>query len=210
MASRWILAAGMGALAAVVVLGGRSDTNAQAVGVDPGKVAVVDVIRIFNECQQTKDVNERFQLRDEKFAEQRQKLKEAVDLKEAELEAFARGSKEYIERFKQWVQLQIDYGATIKIHQRKIVRDQVFWTRRTYTQIVQAVEEVAKARGLLLVLYRDDMDLQTDDLQDLGSRLRDRKVVFSAAGLDITQDVLDKVNRDYRASGGVKMPADAK
>ena len=48
MASRWILAAGMGALAAVVVLGGRSDTNAQAVGVDPGKVAVVDVIRIFN------------------------------------------------------------------------------------------------------------------------------------------------------------------
>jgi len=210
MASRWILAAGMGALAAVVVLGSRSDTNAQAVGVDPGKVAVVDVIRIFNECQQTKDVNERFQLRDEKFVGQRQKLKEAVDQKEDELEAFARGSKEYIERFKQWVQLQIDYGATIKIHQRKIVRDQVFWTRRTYTQIVQAVEEVAKARGLLLVLYRDDMDLQTDDLQDLGSRLRDRKVVFSAAGLDITQDVLDKVNRDYRASGGVKMPADAK
>jgi len=210
MASRWILAAGMGALAAVVVLGGRSDTNAQAVGVDPGKVAVVDVIRIFNECQQTKDVNERFQLRDEKFAGQRQKLKEAVDRKEDELEAFARGSKEYVERFKQWVQLQIDYGSAIKIHQRRIVRDQVFWTRRTYTQIVQAVEEVAKARGLLLVLYRDDMDLQTDDLQDLGSRLRDRKVVFSAAGLDITQDVLDKVNRDYRASGGVKMPADAK
>ena len=108
------------------------------------------------------------------------------------------------------MQLQIDYGSAIKIHQRRIVRDQVFWTRRTYTQIVQAVEEVAKARGLLLVLYRDDMDLQTDDLQDLGSRLRDRKVVFSAAGLDITQDVLDKVNRDYRASGGVKMPADAK
>jgi len=210
MASRWILAAGMGALAAVVVLGGRSDTNAQAVGVDPGKVAVVDVIRIFNECQQTKDVNERFQLRDEKFAGQRQKLKEAVDRKEDELEAFARGSKEYVERFKQGVQLQIDYGSAIKIHQRRIVRDQVFWTRRTYTQIVQAVEEVAKARGLLLVLYRDDMDLQTDDLQDLGSRLRDRKVVFSAAGLDITQDVLDKVNRDYRASGGVKMPADAK
>jgi Skp family chaperone for outer membrane proteins len=210
MASRWILAAGMGALAAVVVLGGRSDTNAQAVGVDPGKVAVVDVIRIFNECQQTKDVNERFQLRDENFAGQRQKLKEAVDAKEKELQAFARGSKEYIERFKQWVQLQVEYGSTIKIHQRRIVRDQVLWTRRTYTQIVQAVEEVAKARGLLLVLYRDEMDLQTEDLQDLGSRLRDRKVVFSATGLDITQDVLDKVNRDYRASGGLKMPGDAK
>ncbi|HUW84594.1 MAG TPA: OmpH family outer membrane protein [Phycisphaerae bacterium] len=210
MASRWMLAAGMGALAAVVVLGGRSDTNAQAVDVDLSKVAVVDVIRIFNECQQTKDVNERFQLRDEKFVDQRQKLKEAVDQKEGELEAFARGSKEYIERFKQWVQLQIDYGSTIKIHQRRIVRDQVFWTRRTYTQIVQAVEEVAKARGLLLVFYRDEMDLQTDDLKDLGNRLRDRKVVFSAAGLDITQEVLDKVNRDYRASGGLKIPSDAK
>ena len=210
MASRWMIAAGMGVLALVVVLGGRSDTNAQAVGVDPSKVAVVDVIRIFNECRQTKDVNERFQLRDEKFTDRREKLKQAVDQKEAELEAFARGSKEYVERFKQWVQLQIDYASAVKIHQRKIVRDQVFWTRKTYTQIVQAVEEVAKARGLLLVFYRDEMDLQTDDLQDLGNRLRDRKVVFSAAELDITQEVLDKVNRDYQASGGLKMPAEVK
>jgi hypothetical protein len=56
-------------------------------------------------------------------------------------------------------------------------------------------------------LYRDEMDLRTDNIQELERRLRGRKVIYAAEPLDITQEILDKINRDYKAGGGLKLPA---
>lgn len=206
MKSRWMAVTAAGVLVSAVVLIGKNDTVAQSTvtGVDLGKVAVVDMTKVFNECQQIKDINDILQRRGAEFRTQIQKSQETIEQKEAELEAFARGSKEYVERFKEWVQLQVDYATSVKVHQRKLLRNQTLWTRKTYYSTVEAVEELAKARGLSLVLYRDEMELATDDINELERRLRSRKVIYSAAALDITQEILDKVDGNYKAAGGAK------
>jgi Skp family chaperone for outer membrane proteins len=196
-----------GLLVVVAAMVARNESQAQGIPVDVSKLAVVDMTRLFNECQQIKDLNDYLQKRDEQLRAKRQSARDAVTQKEAELEAFARGSKEYLERFKQWVQLQIDYGTMLRLQQRQNLRDQMRWTRKTYNEIVQAVQEVAKARNLALVLYRDEMDLRTNDIQELERRLRGRKVIYAAEPLDITQEILDRINRDYKAGGGLKLPA---
>jgi Skp family chaperone for outer membrane proteins len=207
MASRWMIGAAAGLLVVVAAMVARNESQAQGIPVDVSKLAVVDMTRLFNECQQIKDLNDYLQKRDEQLRAKRQSARDAVAQKEAELEAFARGSKEYLERFKQWVQLQIDYGTMVRLQQRQNLREQMHWTRKTYNEIVQAVQEVAKARNLALVLYRDEMDLATDNIQELERRLRGRKVIYAAEPLDITQEILDKINRDYKAGGGLKLPA---
>jgi Skp family chaperone for outer membrane proteins len=196
-----------GLLVVVAAMVARNESQAQGIPADVSKLAVVDMTRLFNECQQIKDLNDYLQKRDEQLRAKRQSARDAVTQKEAELEAFARGSKEYLERFKQWVQLQIDYGTMLRLQQRQNLRDQMRWTRKTYNEIVQAVQEVAKARNLALVLYRDEMDLRTNDIQELERRLRGRKVIYAAEPLDITQEILDRINRDYKAGGGLKLPA---
>ncbi|MFQ6047915.1 MAG: OmpH family outer membrane protein [Phycisphaerae bacterium] len=204
MKSPWALIVVAATAGCVVLWSGRSDTGAQTAAPQVGPIAVVDMTRVFNECQQIKDINDYLQKQDEQFRAERDKLKEAADQKQAELEAFARGSPEYLERFKQWVKLQTDYSTLVRLRERQMLVDQTRWTRQSYLQIVQAVEQIAKDRHLALVLYRDEMDLKTNNLQELERRLRGRKVIYVDQALDITDQVLEKVNRDYQARGGLK------
>ena len=206
MASRWKIVATIGVLTVGLLLVQGNVTDAQQGGLDVNNVAVVDMTRVFNDCRQTQALNEYLETQAKDFRVKHDGMKDKLDQKQAELEAFAPGSKEYTDRFKQWMKMQVDLNTEIRLQQRATLRDRTHWTRTTYQQIVDAVETIAKQKGLLLVLYRDQMDLGTDDLQELERRLRGRKVIYAAGGLDITGEVVSTLDSAFEAGGGMKIP----
>jgi Skp family chaperone for outer membrane proteins len=71
--------------------------------------------------------------------------------------------------------------------------------RRTmYQNILDTVAEVARDEGYTLVVVRDSRDTSADNIQDLVSKMQNRKVLYNDDGIDITETVLSDLNLAYQ------------
>ena len=65
-----------------------------------------------------------------------------------------------------------------------------FWSEKFYQQVVSAVEEVAKDKGLDIILSKEDVTLPARDMQDLMTTIKTNSVIYNSKRVDITDAVL--------------------
>ena len=94
----------------------------------------------------------------------------------------------------------------MKLEQSKATREHQGLTEAMYREILDVIQTVAKEQGDTLVLYRDDIDLKSDSITELLSKITRRKVLYSDPGMDITDLVLARLNERYKA-GTNRVPA---
>lgn len=178
----------------------------------PGtQVAVVDIVRIFDECDQIKDLN--VVLRDakesvEKEAEARKKV---LSQKEVELAAFSPDSPDYAPRRDEFARLNIEANVWLQVKRAQMAREHFNWTRIVYEDLNRAVAQVGRERGFLVVLqkreFRPDL-VEEGNVENLRQMIHARAVIYLDDSLDITDAVLKKMNTDYRQRGGKnRLPA---
>ena len=83
------------------------------------------------------------------------------------------------------------------------------WIKRTYQMVTDEVAAVAKSKGVELVVTREEMDTpNTTDtskiMQATLQQILNRKVVYSDATLDITDEVLKRLDSGFEKRGGEK------
>ena len=185
------VAMGVGAVAFIDELWAQGSMSAQ------GPVAVIDVVRVFNEFRQTQDLNEEFEKRRRQVQDELEARDVTLDTKAEELEAFHPDSADYNKRRRELQRLRIDrenYMRFAEVEVRELFRD---WTRRTYEQICQTAAEVARERGFEVVLAREELEEGLPDAAALKQQIRSRKVIFFNPENDITDPVLERLNRLY-------------
>jgi Skp family chaperone for outer membrane proteins len=181
----------VGAVAFIDELRAQGSMSAQ------GPVAVIDVVRVFNEFRQTQDLNEEFEKRRRQVQEELNARDVTLETKAGELEAFHPDSADYSKRRRELQRLRIDrenYMRFAEMEVRELFRD---WTRRTYEQICQTAAEVARERGFEVVLAREELEEDLPDAAALKQQIRSRKVIFFNPENDITDQVLERLNRSY-------------
>lgn len=194
------------AAAAVLTAWGATRLGAQTgSAAGAGGIAVVDVVRIFDECAQIKDLNTLLKDRqavNNKEAEAKQK---ALAEKETELAAFDPTSADYATRRKELTRLQIEFSAWAQVTREDMKRDHFNWTRIVYEESVVALGEISKERGLSLVLQKREFkpDVIVDlDVEKLRQMIHGRGVVWANESMDITQAVIDRMDAKYKERGG--------
>ena len=60
------------------------------------------------------------------------------------------------------------------------------------------IKKVAKDRGLELVLFKESEDAKPANLDELLQRMSRRKVLYNANSIDITDEVLTRLNEAYK------------
>ncbi|UCG33448.1 MAG: OmpH family outer membrane protein [Phycisphaerales bacterium] len=191
----------------IVVLAGLATALAAVLFIDElwaqgstsagGPIAVIDVVKVFNEFRQTQDLNEEFDKRRRQVQEELDARDVTLETKAGELEAFHPDSADYNKRRRELLRLRIDrenYMRFAEIEVRELFRD---WTKRTYEQICQTAAEVARERGFEVVLAREELEEGLPDAAALKQQIRSRKVIFFNQESDITDQVLDRLNRSY-------------
>ncbi len=175
---------------------GAPSTSA-AHGGGRGSTAVIDIVKVFNDFQQTMDLNAQFDQR-------RKEVQLEVDTRDGELnqrmrelEAFHPDSPEYGQRRREVLKLQIDRDNYLRLAEAD-VRDQFkLWTERTYVMICETAAKVAQERGFDMVMTTEALDSDVPDANALKQQIRLRHVIYANPAVDITQDVLARLNRDY-------------
>jgi len=167
------------------------------------RVAVLDVVRIFNECNQIKDLNEKMKQAGDEYAAEVRRRREKLDALQTELRAFRPGTADYETRRKEFVKLTIDANAWAKATEEDIERQKYDWTRIIYGRTIEVSGQIAKDMGFDVVLQTSEfkpLEMPEQDVQSLRRFIQQRAVIYNVADIDITDAVINRLNQEYRAS----------
>lgn len=165
-----------------------------------GTVAVCDVVTVFNDYQQAKDLSAEFQERAKKLAAQDELKLQAVQEVGKVLNALKPGSKSYEEQLQKWEKLSLERTMWRGVRDQVNLREHRRLTEEMYTEILAMIETVAKERRFDLVIHRENVELASQTTTELLNKIAQRKCLYAAKSIDITDVVLKRVNRRYSKS----------
>ncbi len=173
------------------------------------RAATVDVVRIFNDFQQTKDLNDELSRRGDSLKKEIGDKRKILENKKTELEAFKMDSPDYNKRFQELMKQDIEFTTWGQYMQAQVEAEHRVWLKRTYQQIIDAAKQIATERGIDVVMYSDAPAIEGDTLDAMRENIRRRKILWANTQSDITELVLQRLNRDYEKAGGrtsIKLP----
>ncbi len=183
--------------------GGATPAGSSATSTGP--VGVVDIIKVFEECDQIKDLNQLLKEANESYQKESEARKKVLAQKETELAAFAPDSPDYPPRRREFTRLSIEYNVWLQQSRADLAREHFNWTRVVYDECCKAVADVAASRGMSMVLQKRDFKpeaISDDDVDKVRQMIHARNVVWAADGLDVSDAVIKKMNERYREHGG--------
>lgn len=196
-----------GVVVGVASLWVAASLSAQSRGGASGgtRIAVVDVVRVFNEYQRQKDLTEEMNDLEGRLRAENQQRLTRIETMKAELDRLNLDDPTYATRARELVQVQIEYEVWAKAKQADMAREVGLWTDKIYREILKAAEELAKRDGYDIVLYRGQYQGGTLDPEGLKEQIRSNQVLYAAPSVDITVTLSDKLNADYRTQPRSKM-----
>jgi len=196
------------ACAACVIVGlaansGRSQPSITPTGGGGARpVATLDVVRLFSDTAQIKDLNEHMRQKTEDYTAELKQRSEALNARKLEMQAFKPGSTDYEKRRKELVKMNAEAMGWSKATEDDLDQQKFDWTVEIYKQAIDAAAVVAKSRGFDLVIQKTDFkpgDITDRSVQALRSMIQSRTVIHSAPEIDITDDVIRTMDQTYRS-----------
>ncbi len=181
-----------------MVLVGLSATTQAA-----DNIGVVNIADVFDGYQMTTDLERLFQLREQQIKEQSQTRFLELDTLRKELEAFAPGTPDFDERYRTLARLEVEYQVWLGFEQRMLREEHMRRLMQIYEDTQSAVRGVAESRGLDLVLTYDRLSADAPDSVSMRQQILLQKVIYANDKIDLTQPVLEQLNRAYQERGGM-------
>ncbi|HWL95009.1 MAG TPA: OmpH family outer membrane protein [Phycisphaerae bacterium] len=169
-------------------------------------IGIVDFVRIFNECEQIKDLNEALRKQEVDVQAEAKQRQDVIENKQVELSAFKTGSPDYQQRRKDLIRLGTEANVWLKVSEQDLENQKFDWTKVVYQKAVEVVSNLSRERGLKVVLqYKEFSPDDTDQtLASIRRMIQERAVVYAENDTDMTDEVIKRLNETYRAAGGKK------
>lgn len=165
------------------------------------KIAFCDLVAVFNDYQRAKDLTAKLKDARDATEAERQQREKRIEALRRELESYKRGSQQYERTVNELTRQGIELEAYMRFQEQLALREHRALTEEMYKEILGAVGRVAKANGVAIVMQREQEQLETRDTNAMLQQIYNRKVLYFAESLDITEAVLKLLNRDYKPAG---------
>jgi Skp family chaperone for outer membrane proteins len=169
----------------------------------PTRVAIANPARIFQEIQETKDLKQAMEnkgktLGDQKFAKEA-KIKDL----QANRDQLRPDAPQYADRNRELLAATMEYQVWMQMSQADMQSEQKRQMLNLFNKIQAAVQKVAAARGIDLVVsahnpeFPENIDqLNVDQVRQI---INSRNVLFVKPELDISNDVIAEMDKAYKA-----------
>jgi Skp family chaperone for outer membrane proteins len=165
------------------------------------RIGIANVGKILTDMQETKDLQSRLATEgknlEQMVKEKQQKLKDL----EAARNTIRPESPLYQERNRELMQMAIEYDSWLKMTQADMQRQQKLQTKMLFEKIQTAIGKVAAAKGFDLVIadQRGDLPENVDqiNIDQLRGLINNRIILYSNNSMDITQDVITRLDEQY-------------
>ena len=170
-----------------------------------GKIATANPAVIFNQIQETKDLQAKFNADLGTLNDQRKQKELQINDTKAARDSLKPDTAQWAERNKELVRLAVEYKAWQEIVQADLERQQKMQMRAIFDRITETVGQVAASRQIDLVIaeVKPELPESLDQMNtnDLRARLISRNVLFSVPQVDISNDVIAAMDAKYKGGG---------
>ncbi len=168
-----------------------------------GRVAVIDVVKVFNDYVLQRDLSNELKDAQTRLEAEAKTRQQRIDGLNATVTALDPSDPTYKERVQEMLRMQIDNKVWYDTMQATVTRELSVWSNNIYADIASIVGETARERGFDVVLYKEEFEAGADP-EAIKERIRRRKVVWSSGNVDLSNDVLAKLNQRYSAQPKTK------
>ncbi len=185
-------------VSAVVLLAGYPtgiDSHAQPKTDKPSsKTGIVSIRKVFRDSKRNAKYRTDVMTEQTKVRAELEKLSKEIEAQEAGLKTLKRGSVDYLTQYKELLEkrAKLDVQQQV-INQERSAKDQK-WMEELYSEILQITAELAKQKGLELVLGADEPEFPMESADQLMMTLSTHKVLYTAGCLDLTSEVVARLD----------------
>jgi len=166
------------------------------------RVGVVDLVYVFNQFDQTKTLNKLMSEDQDRIKREAGQKMQELGAEEQALKAFDPNSADFQKRKQEFTEKVIKARVWQGVEQERNADNHLRWLKRTYQSVTDEVARVAKAKGIDIVITREELNMDNVDSKTLYTQILNRKVVYSTPTVDLTQMVLTNLNAAFERAGG--------
>jgi len=165
----------------------------------PTKVAVVDVLKVFNGLQEKTQVEADIRTRGERLRnEEEARRKELNDL-QTDLQLLATDTPAYAQKTEQIKAKVIELQVWSRINADNLQAESSIQLANIYRKMLETIGRVAKENQYDLVIYKEQQaDFANAKAETINQLIQIRKLLWSADDLDLTDQVITRMNNEYK------------
>jgi Skp family chaperone for outer membrane proteins len=164
------------------------------------KIAIASTGKIFTGVKEKTDVLARIKQQGNDLATQEQSKRQRLKDMQSELELIKPDAPQYEEKIEALTQATAEFKVWGESNQAKAARFEKQQTKMLFDKITVAIAEVAKEKGIDLVIAEPPtVNLERMSSAELMQLMVQRQVLFANASLDITGDVISRMDQQYNA-----------
>lgn len=173
----------------------------------PIRVRVANTLKIFNELQETKDVETRLIADRQALAAEEKPMKEKVDKLEAEKGNFRPDSPQYEQWQQQYLRAANEHKLWAQIQMGELDWRRKRQTRAIYRKIYDAVQQYAEKNGIDLVLSDHqptlgDKEMAAVPYEQMANLMNSRRVLYTSKAADISDAIIALMDTQYKMNAG--------
>lgn len=189
------------ALAAVLILAFQA-LGSRAAAPTPVTAATVDLERVFEALTELASEQTHLQELGANMDTENNARQAELTRMDEELATLQVGTERYDQLESQYIQKSIEYQAWIEFMRRQIDREKALVLEKVYNSVKQAVRDMAVQHGYDIVYLNDSLKpLQRGSEASIQQQISARRMLFTGPSLDITDDLIQRMNNAYAAGG---------
>lgn len=159
------------------------------------KIGVVSISTVFRNCKANTSYREK------ELAEQREMnikieaLQKETEAQEAGLRALKPGSSDHLKQYEELLKKQAEFEAMNRFNSLQRALKDAQWTEMLYKEVLEITKELARQKGLVLVLEVDEPIFPMPSADALMMALQSHKVLYSAGCVDLTAEVTAEMDK---------------
>jgi Skp family chaperone for outer membrane proteins len=158
------------------------------------KIGIVSVHKIFQECKRNAKYKKEMTAEGDKLEAELESLSKDIDASKSKLKMLKPGSADYLSGMKDVFDKQGSLQAKQEYFKRQMDMREKTVIEQLFKDVIKATGEVAKEKGLDIVLEKSEPDLPAASSNELSGIISTHKVLYSAGCEDITDAVMAKVD----------------
>lgn len=160
------------------------------------KIGVVNIQRIFLICKRNAKYEEETKAEQNRLNAELEKLMAELKAEEAGLKTLKPGSSDRIARVEEILTKQAGLQTKDELYKRRLELRYQLFIEGLYKDILRETTEVAKQKGLDLVQVKDEIEFPALSVNDAMMAIRTHKLLYSGGCLDITDEVMARVDKE--------------
>lgn len=180
----------------ILAIGYEYSQAQQKTNVPSAKIGIVSIAKIFNNSKRSVAHKREISAEQNKKSEELEKLSGQLKSEEAILLALKQDSSDYLAQREKCINIRVSLEAKQTINKEQTILKQYKWRKKFYQDILLITSDLAKQKGLEVVLEKDEIEVSVLGVNELNQTMITHKVLYSGGCVNITDEVMAQLDKE--------------